>query len=230
MTGTQNLQAMGKLRSVNTHFWQDGYSSTLKPVEKLLFLYLLTAPASNVAGVYEVTVRQIAFDTGLKESEVYGILGNFGKAGKVRYLNGYVILVNHHKNQKLNPSMEQARQVIVKALPADVRKAYEEAFAGKVTTVELPPAAPPPPPTPVKDLAARTAEFHATVFTQENAVKYGKPMLQAFYQYWSEPNRSGTKMLCELKQTFHIAGRLATWASRETKGRPQGGDRIYREE
>jgi len=45
--------------------------------------------------------------------------------------------------------------------------------------------------------------------------KYPKEMLRQFYNYWTEKNKSGTKMRFELQQTFEIGKRLATWANRE---------------
>ena len=46
--------------------------------------------------------------------------------------------------------------------------------------------------------------------------KYGKAMIRAFFDYWTEPNRSQTKMRFELQKTWETSRRLATWASRET--------------
>lgn len=45
--------------------------------------------------------------------------------------------------------------------------------------------------------------------------KYPKEMLRAFYNYWIEMNKSGTKLRFELQQTFEINRRLVTWASRD---------------
>ncbi len=44
--------------------------------------------------------------------------------------------------------------------------------------------------------------------------QYGKEMVRAFFSYWSEPNKSGTKMRFELQVTFELSRRLATWARR----------------
>lgn len=46
--------------------------------------------------------------------------------------------------------------------------------------------------------------------------KYPKEMLKAFYDYWSEMNKSKTKMLFEFKPTFEISKRLATWHSKDS--------------
>ena len=42
--------------------------------------------------------------------------------------------------------------------------------------------------------------------------KYPKEMLRRFYNYWTEMNKSGTRLKFELQQTFEISKRLATWA------------------
>lgn len=45
--------------------------------------------------------------------------------------------------------------------------------------------------------------------------KYPKEMIRAFFDYWSELNKSGTKMRYELEKTWELPRRLATWANRE---------------
>ena len=45
--------------------------------------------------------------------------------------------------------------------------------------------------------------------------KYPKEMIRAFFDYWSELNKSETKMRYELEKTWELPRRLATWASRE---------------
>ena len=42
---------------------------------------------------------------------------------------------------------------------------------------------------------------------------YGKDMLNDFYLYWTEPNKSGKKMKFELQTTFEISRRLIRWSS-----------------
>lgn len=42
--------------------------------------------------------------------------------------------------------------------------------------------------------------------------EYSKETLREFYDYWSEPNKSKTKMKFELKQTWDISRRLKAWA------------------
>lgn len=46
---------------------------------------------------------------------------------------------------------------------------------------------------------------------------YGREMINSFYSYWSETNRSNTKMRFELQPTFEISRRLTTWANNNIK-------------
>lgn len=40
---------------------------------------------------------------------------------------------------------------------------------------------------------------------------YGKEMLNDFFIYWTEPNKSQTKLKFELNKTWDVSGRLRTW-------------------
>jgi len=46
---------------------------------------------------------------------------------------------------------------------------------------------------------------------------YSVEMLEAFVDYWTEPNKSKIKLRYELQKTFDIARRLKTWNKNESK-------------
>ena len=46
---------------------------------------------------------------------------------------------------------------------------------------------------------------------------YTKDMIEAFYDYWSEPTPSGKKMKFELEKTWDVSRRLRTWKRNESK-------------
>ena len=46
---------------------------------------------------------------------------------------------------------------------------------------------------------------------------YGKETIRAFFDYWTEPNKSKTKMRFEMQPTWETKRRLNKWASREIK-------------
>ena len=66
-------------------------------------------------------------------------------------------------------------------------------------------------------LSDRTEKFkeELTPFVE----KYCKDMIFAFFDYWSEPDKTKTKMRCELQKTWSTAGRLRTWERRLSEKR-----------
>lgn len=88
-----------KKRYINTTFWRDNYISNLDPSEKLLFLYLITNPDTNIIGVYQIPLRQISMDTGFEKDTVIKILERFQKDSKVLYQDGWIAIKNFAKNQ-----------------------------------------------------------------------------------------------------------------------------------
>lgn len=112
---------MAKNRLVNTHFWDDSYITELDPIEKLIFLYLLTNPLTNIAGIFEIKIRKIAFDTGIDKDMIQKIFDRFQKDNKIIYKDGYLIMVNNYKNQVLNPSVKEGIQRVINNLPNDIK-------------------------------------------------------------------------------------------------------------
>lgn len=60
---------------------------------------------------------------------------------------------------------------------------------------------------------ARKEEFYSTLVPYVD--RYPREMIRAFFDYWSEMNKSRTRMRFEQQPTWEVAKRLATWASRE---------------
>ena len=92
---------MAKNRMVSTGFWSDYYVADLDPVEKLLFLYLLTCERSTLAGIYELPIKMMAVETGIDVFMVEKILRRFEDEGKVKYQAGWVAIRNflkHHEH------------------------------------------------------------------------------------------------------------------------------------
>jgi hypothetical protein len=62
-------------------------------------------------------------------------------------------------------------------------------------------------------LETRSIAFKETLRPFLN--QYGTEMLKSFYNYWSEPNQSKTKMLFEMQRTWETSRRLSNWSKRE---------------
>ncbi len=113
-----------KLRSINTKFWDDSYVIDLSPLEKYLFLYLLTNIHTNLAGVYEITSKKIAFDTGLEKIEIEKILKKFSDDKKIIYQDGFIIIKNYLKNQSFNSSMIKNVEKTINQLPPNIKNTF----------------------------------------------------------------------------------------------------------
>lgn len=112
---------MSKNRYINTHFWDDQFIQELEPKEKLLFLYLLTNPLTNIAGIYEITFSRIMFDTGLDRAFINKAFARLSEASKVFYELGYVMIRNFKKHQSFNSNMERGYSEIIKKLPEELK-------------------------------------------------------------------------------------------------------------
>lgn len=111
-------------RSVNTRIWSDEWFETLKPTERLLWLYLLTNERTNMLGCYEVSMKRISYESGLDESMVRKAFEGFERIGKAYYLGGkYVFLPNWLKNQSMNTNMVKSAKKDYATLPIGVLEA-----------------------------------------------------------------------------------------------------------
>lgn len=86
----------------HTRFWEDNYVSNLDPIEKLLFIYALTNPRVSLCGIYEVSAKAIALDTGIDKEMLPKIFRRFEKDNKVVYSEGWMCVVNYPKYQNYN--------------------------------------------------------------------------------------------------------------------------------
>ena len=111
---------------IDTRFWDDNYIITLSPVEKLLFLYLITNPLTLICGVYEIAIRRIVFDTGISESEVLEKLEKFGRDGKIYYLSGWVYIKNFTKHQTTSESVQIGIKREMDGVPAEIVEKIKE--------------------------------------------------------------------------------------------------------
>lgn len=111
---------MAKSRMINTRFWIDDYIGNLDPIEKLLFLYFLTNPATDICGVYELPLKNVALDTGIEKEMVIKILGRFDRDMKIFYRNGWVGIKNFVKHQSLNPQVKKGIEIGLAKAPKEI--------------------------------------------------------------------------------------------------------------
>ena len=71
-----------------------------------------------------------------------------------------------------------------------------------------------------ENLEKRKANFYNSLVPFVET--YKKEMIRAFFDYWTEPNKSRSKMRFELERTWDVKRRLFTWASRNFKSNSNG--------
>ncbi|HAV56577.1 MAG TPA: hypothetical protein DCX45_03445 [Acinetobacter junii] len=110
-----------KNRYVSTSFWTDTYIlEKLDPIERLLYLYLITNDRSNIAGVYELSVKKMANETGIEKDNCVRILKRFVDDNKIALPEGWIIIYNVFKHQTYNPSMIKGVIKIINELPLSI--------------------------------------------------------------------------------------------------------------
>lgn len=108
---------MSKFRYVNTAIWNDDWFAELDPIEQHLFLYLLLNDQTNMAGVYQLSLRKAAFETGIDQEKLKKILDRFAADGKAFFELGYIVMKNWLKNQMPNTKQWMAIIHGVNSLP-----------------------------------------------------------------------------------------------------------------
>ena len=68
---------MGIKWIVDTSFWTDGKVDDFSPEDKYFMLYLLTNPFTTQLGIYEISIKQVAFQLGYSMEAVQVLLDRF---------------------------------------------------------------------------------------------------------------------------------------------------------
>ena len=76
---------MAIFRKVHVTFWRDEFVEGLTPEQKFFYLYLLTNDRTTQCGIYEITIKQMCYDTGYNDDTIKKLIEYFIGTGKVRY-------------------------------------------------------------------------------------------------------------------------------------------------
>lgn len=116
---------MSKNRMVNTRFWSDGFVvDHLNALDRYLFLYLLTNERTNLIGIYELSLRTAAFETGIEKEDLAKMLVRLSP--KVEYFDGWVYIRQFTSHQQSNPSVDKGIMREFFALPEYVINRVKE--------------------------------------------------------------------------------------------------------
>lgn len=122
-------------RITYTKFWKDDFIAGLNPTEKLLFLYFLLNERVNIIHCYEVTDRELIFDTGLDKDIILKAKAKFSAASKVLFFKNFVYLKNAQKYETYEgPQNQKAKEKLINQMPQDVRDWYQYTCLGGIDT------------------------------------------------------------------------------------------------
>ena len=126
---------MAIYRNIQMSFWTDAkIADTFTPDEKLMYLYFLTNPHTNLCGCYEISSRQIAFEIGYKRDQVEKLIQSLQEKRVIVYSTDSreLLLVNWHKynwtsSEKLKKPL---REEVKKVKRPEFRKYLERILYG----------------------------------------------------------------------------------------------------
>jgi len=225
---------------INTRFWIDDYIANLDPIEKLLFLYFLTNPSTDICGIYELPLKNIALDTGLDKEMVQRILDRFSKDNRIFYVNGWVAIKNFAKHQAINPKVQKGIQIGLSKVPKEVLDRLSIGYdslshlnsdlnlnsnpnSNLNSNSERAPIVAEATP---KDQTLKFLEMVNTdgpeysVFLEQLNRNTNVPLevlrreIKKFVEYWTELNQTGKKQRWEKQDAFEVKRRLNTWFQR----------------
>lgn len=104
---------MATFRKIHTIFWSDPFIQSLSPERKYFYLYLLTNEKTKQCGIYEITKKQISYDTGYNIDTVSILLKYFAESGKIAY-STYTSEICIKNWNKYNDNKSPKTQVLVK--------------------------------------------------------------------------------------------------------------------
>lgn len=164
-----------------------------KPTEQLAMLWLLLH--MDEQGAVSVSIRSLASELGMSymscRTIIQGIIrrGELSSEGK---RNGTSLTVVRHESYRAGAAHSKPAEPKRKfSPPADIGKKQ-------------------------KEMMKRKQAFYESLvpFVVSRGGDYPPEMIRAFFDYWSEPNKSGTRMRYEMEKTWETSRRLCTWARR----------------
>lgn len=120
--------------------------------------------------------------------------------------DGYRTMTDKDKDKELDKDKEKDSLKDKEKTNVNVSKKESEKVAAEAAT------------------SARKEKFYASLVPFVD--KYGKDMIRDFFDYWSEMNRSKSKMRFEQQSTWELALRLKTWADREKIPKKDGNPKV----
>jgi len=212
---------MAKTRVIDTRFWIDDYISHLDPIEKMMFLYFLTNPFTDISGIYEIPLKNISLDTGIEKEMVEKILKRFERDNKIYFMNGWVAIKNFTRYQNTNnPKIARGIEIGLSKAPKEIIDklsisnqdlSHPNSNSNSNSKIDNSPSQ------INRKFFERQGEYNnlLNLYSKNRDLDNTKKEFTKFILYWTEPNKSGTKVKWEQQSTFDVKRRLITWFSKD---------------
>lgn len=113
------------MRSIQDRFWSDLWVRKLNPLDRYLFIYLLTNEHTNWCGIYELDLGMMAYESGIDERDLErSMLPRLHP--KIIYVDGWVYVPNwvkHHMSEggNLSPQQKKGMETAWSTVPERIR-------------------------------------------------------------------------------------------------------------
>lgn len=111
---------MSKQRIIRDEIWRDSWFYNLTPEQKVVWVYLLTNPDANVAGLYKLNTTVASTEVGLSKEALEGALSTFEGDKKIARYHDWLFLINFYKHQSKSPKITAGIKRILSEVPIDV--------------------------------------------------------------------------------------------------------------
>ena len=127
-------------RTVHSKMWHDRWFSELDIEGKVLWVYLLTNSNASVSGIYLMTEKVAAFETGLPLDRITCLLSQFVLAGKIEWEGDVIWVRRMREYQARNDSSSRVLTRILKDVmevpEGRVKQLYVQRYG--IDTVSIP--------------------------------------------------------------------------------------------
>lgn len=229
---------MAVYRNVQISFWTDAkITDEFTPEDKYFYLYLFTNPHTNLCGCYEISIKQVAWETGYSRDTILRLIERFESIHHVvRYNDGTreILLVNWSKYNWT--SSDKFRKPLLKEIESvkcpEFREYLTKEFNGE-DTVSIPYRYPMDTTVTVSvtdtvsDSVKKTKRFvpptvdEVRAYCQERNNKINAESFVNFYE------SKGWKVGKESMKDWKAA--IRTWEQREKESAPKKDDSLKRD-
>jgi len=193
-------------RFTSSDKWRNPWYRKLPPKYKLFWVYLLDS--CDFAGLYEVDIERAEWEMGVKLDEKL-LLDKFANKIEVVRKDRWFIpkFIEYQYGFQLNENNRVHNKVIQilkkNGLLTDRQRSVNGAKDKDKEEDSLSIIK--------KNIKKRLEKFNDDVY--QHSDKYSKKILKQFIEYWTETNKTNTKMRFEMEKTWDTGKRLGRWSS-----------------